>query len=176
MTRPIRTGLLFVLGYALLLGGGPSLIWAQDDSEKSSLTAPAFTLETVDGNQFQLDEHRGNVVVLNFWATWCPPCRREIPDFVKLQRKYGNQGLQFVGVALQPEAEVDAVETFAEQVSINYPVGLDDGTIAQQYGGVRSLPTTFLIGPEGKVRERFAGIASRSRLHAELEDLLEETP
>lgn len=165
---------LFFCAVLLAIGGLFSATWGEGTQDRDS-RAPDFALGTLDGDRFQLREHRGEVVVLNFWATWCPPCRREIPEFVNLQQEHGGDGLQFVGVALQPEVEKESVETFGQQVGINYPVGLDHGSIARKYGGVRSLPTTFIIGPNGDVRDRFPGIAQWSRLLSELEGLFEDT-
>ena len=137
--------------------------------------APNFTLDRLNGDTFHLREHRGEVVVLNFWATWCPPCREEIPDFVSLQRDLGERGVQFVGVALERDPDPEAVRAFAEEMSVNYPIGLDDGTIARKYGGVRTLPTTFVIGPDGMIRGRIPGRTTESRLRPALEDLLSES-
>ena len=137
--------------------------------------APAFTLDRLNGESFHLKEHRGEVVVLNFWATWCPPCREEIPDFVNMQEDLGDRGVQFVGVALERNPDPQAVRDFAEKMNVNYPIGLDDGTIAQKYGGVRTLPTTFVIGPEGEIQGRIPGRTTESMLKPALEQLLEET-
>lgn len=153
--------------------------WGQEATQRhrstgSAPVAPNFALKTIDGDVFRLREHRGDVVVLNFWATWCAPCRREIPGFVELQREYSDRGLQFVGVAVR-DVGVEAVRQFARAMDINYPVGLDDGTIAEKYGGVWRLPTTYVIGPEGKVRGHIPGLVPPSRLRSVLEKLLEET-
>jgi cytochrome c biogenesis protein CcmG/thiol:disulfide interchange protein DsbE len=137
-------------------------------------TAPDFRLNTLGGESFHLDAHRGEVVVLNFWATWCPPCRREIPDFVALQRELGPQGLQFVGVALERSAGPDEVRAFARKMNINYPIGMGDGTIARKYGGVRGLPMTFVIGPDGSIRKRVPGMTTKERLRPTLTALLDE--
>lgn len=147
--------------------------WA--DSKKAPDEAPNFALETLDGDTFRLKEYRGDVVVLNFWATWCPPCRKEIPTFVKLQRELGSRGLQFVGVALERSAGPEEVRAFAEKMNVNYPVGLGNGSIAQKYGGVRGLPKTFVIGPEGTIQGRIPGMATESMLRPGLEKLLEKT-
>jgi len=135
--------------------------------------APSFALKTLDGEVFRLEEHRGEVVVLNFWATWCPPCREEIPMFVELQHELGDQGLQFVGVALERSAGPDHVQAFAEKMDINYPVGMGDGRIAEKYGGVPGLPRTFIIGPGGEIQGHIPGMATESMLRPGLEKLLQ---
>jgi cytochrome c biogenesis protein CcmG/thiol:disulfide interchange protein DsbE len=150
----------------------PPRAWIEPaDSQR----APNFTLDRLNGDSFRLKEHRGEVVILNFWATWCPPCREEIPDFVSLQEDLGDQGVQFVGVALERNPDPQAVRDFAEKMNINYPVGLDDGSISQKYGGIRGLPTTFVIGPEGEIRGRIPGRTTEEMLRPALEKLLEET-
>jgi len=149
----------------------PSSAWIEPETPRD---APNFTLDRLNGDTFALEEYRGQVVVLNFWATWCPPCRKEIPDFVRMQRDLGDEGLQFVGVALERNPDPEAVRDFAEKMNINYPVGLGDGSIAQKYGGVRGLPMTFVIGPDGTIRGRIPGRTTESRLRPALETLLEE--
>ena len=144
--------------------------WATSDL--TSKEAPDFSLETLSGDTFRLREHRGEVVVLNFWATWCPPCREEIPMFVDLQKELGDQGLQFVGVALERSAGPQKVQAFAEKMNINYPIGMGTGEIARAYGGVRGLPMTFIIGPDGKVQGHIPGRATESMLRPGLETLL----
>jgi cytochrome c biogenesis protein CcmG/thiol:disulfide interchange protein DsbE len=145
--------------------------WIEPEAPRE---APNFTLDRLNGDTFVLEEHRGKVVVLNFWATWCPPCRKEIPDFVRMQRALGEEGLQFVGVALERSAGPEEVRAFAEKMNINYPIGLGDGSIAQTYGGVRGLPMTFVIGPDGAIRGRIPGRTTEARLRPALETLLEE--
>lgn len=161
-----------LVGVGVFGGTEPAPRWAK--SERAGDEAPAFSLRTLDGEVFRLEEHRGDVVVLNFWATWCPPCRKEIPTFVKLQRELGGRGLQFVGVALERSAGPEEVRAFAETMNVNYPVGLGDGRIAQKYGGVRGLPKTFIIGPGGTVQGHIPGMATESMLRPGLEALLEK--
>jgi len=153
-------------------GSSTSRAWIEPAEPRE---APPFTLDRLNGEAFRLKEYRGEVVILNFWATWCPPCREEIPDFVSLQEDLGDQGVQFVGVALERNPDPQAVRDFAEKMNINYPIGLGDGSISQKYGGIRGLPTTFVIGPEGEIRGRIPGRTTEERLRPALEQLLAET-
>jgi peroxiredoxin len=116
--------------------------------------APRFVLADLHGRPVSLEEFRGKVVILDFWATWCPPCKREIPDFVALQSAYGGKGVQIVGIALD---EPEKVRAFAAQNGINYPVLLGTDEIARLYGGIDGIPTTFMIDPKGMIVAKFEG-------------------
>jgi peroxiredoxin len=128
--------------------------------------APDFQLTDLDGNNLRLADLRGKAVLLNFWATWCPPCKIEMPWFVDLQKQYGPQGLQIVGVAMDEGNAHDAVAKFAKEMGLNYTVLLGNDKVADQYGGVDALPTTFYIGRDGKIVTRVFGLVS----HREIED------
>ena len=167
-------GLLVVGGLVAFVMAEQPTSPAQPTGGDNAQDAPDFSLNTLDGGTFRLDAHRGDVVVLNFWATWCPPCRREIPDFVSLQDDLGGRGLQFVGVALERSAGPDEVRAFADEMNINYPIGLGDGAIAEKYGGVRGLPMTFVIGPDGQIRKHIPGMTTEDRIRPLLEALLRE--
>jgi cytochrome c biogenesis protein CcmG/thiol:disulfide interchange protein DsbE len=120
--------------------------------------APDFELvDLKSGNKVSLSDFRGKAVLLNFWATWCPPCKAEIPSFVDLQKQYGPQGLQVVGVAMD-DAGRDTIEAFANEMSINYLVVQGTEKVANDYGGIDGLPTTFYIGRDGKVVKIVAGL------------------
>ena len=119
--------------------------------------APDFTLTDLQGRPLTLSDLRGKAVVLNFWATWCPPCKQEIPWFVDLQKRYGAQGLQVVGVSMDDEGDQKAVAKFAADNGINYPILLGKESVALQYGGIDYLPTTFYIDRNGVVMERVFG-------------------
>ena len=134
-------------------------------ASNSNQVAPDFTLQDLNGRTVHLSDYRGKAVVLNFWATWCPPCRMEIPWFIDLQKQYGAQGLQVLGVSLD-EGGRAVVEKFAQQRGINYPVLQGGPTVADEYGGVDALPTTFYIGRDGRVVASVAGLIS----HHEVEE------
>jgi len=141
-------------------------------ADTSSLQrAPDFALPTMDGDTLRLSARRGEVVILNFWATWCAPCRKEIPMFVEMQRELGDEGLQFVGISLD-RGGFEVVRPFAEDMGVNYPMVVDDGAVAPMYGGIPTVPTTYLIGPEGRVHGYAPGLVTESVLRPRVEKLL----
>lgn len=152
----------------------PSASEDRGSENENADPAPNFQLETVDGEVFRLQAQRGKVVVVNFWGTWCPPCREEIPDLVSLQSEFGDEGLQVVGIALERSAGVKDVRRFAERQNINYPVGLGDGSITRKYGGVRGVPTTIVIDAEGQIRGRLTGQVTEKMLRPGLKRLLKD--
>ncbi|MEI7640380.1 MAG: TlpA disulfide reductase family protein [bacterium] len=118
-------------------------------------TAPDFSLIEVNtGKRIKLSDYRGKIVILDFWATWCPPCKAEIPAFVKLQDKYRNDGLVILGVALDDETRV---KNFYKQNNMNYPVVLGNREVANQYGGIQGIPTTFVIDKKGNKAREYVG-------------------
>ncbi len=117
--------------------------------------APGFALEDLSGNTVRLSDFKGKMVILNFWATWCGPCRMEIPSFVDLQDEFGDKGLAIVGISLD-NAGVSVVKEFVDEFSVNYPILMHDGRVAYQYG-INPIPTTFIINKDGKVVNMFIG-------------------
>jgi thiol-disulfide isomerase/thioredoxin len=123
--------------------------------------APDFELQSLDGKNMKLSELRGKAVLLNFWATWCGPCKIEMPWFVELQKQYGPQGLQIVGVAMD-DASTEDISKFVKEMGVNYPILLGKEAVGQSYGGVGVLPTTYFIDRDGKFVAREFGLQSRS--------------
>ncbi len=132
--------------------------------------APDFTLPQLDGQQLQLSSYRGKVVLLDFWATWCVPCRAEIPQFIELQKKYGDRGLQIIGVSMDDGPE--PVRTFYQQFHITYPVVMGTAKTGDQYGGVLGLPIAFVIGRDGLIYSKKIGAADMAALEREISKLL----
>ena len=128
--------------------------------------APAFTLTDITGKSVSLSDFKGKVVILDFWATWCPPCRREIPDFITIQNEFGAKGVQVVGIALDEPGKVQA---FARANGMNYPVLLGTQETATLYGGIEGIPTTFIIDRKGKIVERFEGFRPKETFVATIQ-------
>jgi peroxiredoxin len=121
-----------------------------------STVAPAWKLKDVDGNAVTLDQFRGKVVVLDFWATWCPPCRTEIPGYIALQKKYGADGLVVIGVSVDTDG-VGPVKKFIKDMGMNYIVVMADDDIQNAYGPIGGYPTTFIIDRDGHIRDKKLG-------------------
>ncbi len=122
--------------------------------------APDFELVSLDGQKVKLSDFRGKAVLLNFWATWCPPCKIEMPWFVELQKQYGKDGLVVLGVALD-DSEPQKISEFAHEMGLNYPVLLGNDQVSDDYGNVQYLPTTFYIDRNGKIIDKAAGLFDR---------------
>ncbi len=122
--------------------------------------APNFVLQTLDGKNLKLSDLRGKAVLLNFWATYCGPCKIEMPWFVELQKEYGPQGFQIVGVA-NDDASAEDIAKFAKEMGINYPILIGKDSVSDRYN-VSVLPTTFFLDRDGKLIAREFGLVSRS--------------
>jgi len=117
--------------------------------------APAWQLKDVNGNVVSSEQFKGRIVVVDFWATWCGPCKVEIPGYIELTKKYGND-LAIIGVSVD-QGGVGMVKTFAEKNGMNYPVVMFDEAVIAAFGGVEAIPTTFLIDRTGQIRDRKVG-------------------
>jgi thiol-disulfide isomerase/thioredoxin len=180
-TSPVRRNaaviVVVIVAIAVMLIGGEYLVRKGQKSGLISATggpkpgapAPDFALQSLDGKTVRLSDFRGKAVLLNFWATWCTPCRLEMPWFVELQKQYGPQGLEVLGVAMD-DAGKDKIAKFAQDMGVNYPVLLGKESVGDEYGGVEYLPTSFYIDRDGKVVARVFGLRSRS----DIEDWIKE--
>jgi peroxiredoxin len=154
------------IGAMLVLGGCSSSKSvkaagsAPTKAEKERKSAPEFELKDADGKTVRLSDYKGKVVLLDFWATWCGPCKMEIPWFIEFERKYKDKGFAVVGISMDEEGW-QAVKPFVSELAINYRILQGNDSIAQLYGGVDALPTTFLIDRDGKIVETHAGLTGR---------------
>lgn len=141
-------------------------------SSSESTPMPDVTVETMDGTSMALDEQQGKVLLINFWATWCAPCRKEIPDLVELQKDLGDDGLVVIGVSLDREG-ASVVESFAERHNINYPLVLDtESDLESTLGPLQALPTTLVVSPEGVITQRVIGLFPTDEMRPKLEAML----
>lgn len=141
----------------------------------SDKKAPDFTLKTTDGKIVKLSDYKGKGVIVNFWATWCGPCRAEIPDMVELQKEYEGKGFSFIGIALSDEDE--KVKAFVAEQKMNYPVGLGSQELAMSYGKftkegeIRGIPTSFVINAKGEIIDYFIGGRDRATFSAAIQKI-----
>jgi peroxiredoxin len=133
--------------------------------------APDFSLPLLAGGKLELSAYRGKVVLLDFWATWCDPCREEIPRFVDLQNKYGGQGMQIIGVSMDDDPA--PVRDFYQHFNMNYPVVMGNAQVGEAYGGVFGLPIGFVIGRNGRIYAKHIGATNISVFEKEIVGLLQ---
>lgn len=165
----VVTGMLVSSRYLVRKQAGGSSLATGNVAGK---LAPDFQLTSIDGKPVKLSDFKGKAVVLNFWATWCAPCKVEIPWFVELQKQYGPQGLAIVGVNMDDNPTVDTIGKFAREEGIDYTVLLGNDKVADEYGGVEALPTTFYIGRDGKIVSRAFGLISHKEIEQNIQSAL----
>jgi cytochrome c biogenesis protein CcmG/thiol:disulfide interchange protein DsbE len=169
-------GTLGTLLLAILLTGGCSAAARPSQSGnvirfvRNPDAAPEFQLEGLDGKPLSLASARGKVVLLNFWATWCGPCRAEIPDLIELQEKYAGK-LQIIGLTVD-EDDAGVVKQVVAKTRINYPVAMSSPEIRIKYGGVAALPTSFLVDTQGRVVQKHEGLRDPTLYETEIRALL----
>ena len=154
-----------------------SLAWsfplqkASQVATDQSIAAPSWQLKDVNDKTIRSADFKGKVVILDFWATWCAPCRMEIPGFIALQKKYAQQGLVVVGASVD-EGGASMVKQFMEKLGMNYPVVLADEKMQDQFGGIEAIPTTFIIDRTGRIVKRDFGFTDKDEFEQEIKPLL----
>jgi thiol-disulfide isomerase/thioredoxin len=148
MMKTLRTALLISFALVAVLSARAETV--------PPTPAPEWKLKDVEGKVVSSADFKGKVVVIDFWATWCPPCVAEIPGYIALQKKYGKDGLVIVGISLDQKGP-SVVKTFMAKMGINYPIVMADEETPAAFGGVEAIPTTFIIDRAGMIRDRKLG-------------------
>ncbi len=186
----IIVGLLVATGYSTLLNSPKLAAWLPNAeawikvkppapataANSKFQPAPDVELQTLEGQPFRLTDLRGRVVLLNFWATWCIPCRSEIPEFNAMQRELKSQGFEVVGVSTSPGDTVEAIRNFQKDLKQEYTVLRGAEEIGEKFGNGPGLPVTYLIDREGRIRQKIVGARDREGWEAAVKPLLDETP
>ncbi len=175
----IISAILIMVSGLLLLTNCKPQIAGENEKETASSQKPAtkieyannFTLLDLDKNEVSLSDFQGKIVIINFWATWCPPCRDEIPDFIEINNLYKDKNVQLIGVSI--DTDIKALEDFVKDFGINYPT-LIDGTIDNiaPGWGIRAIHTTFILNENGVVIHKNIGLMTKDQLVKILEEIL----
>lgn len=160
-------GIVIIGIFSLLAFSLSGQVFSQTGYESQERMASDFTLQTIEGETLSLSDFKGKVIILDFWATHCPPCRQEIPNFVKLYNKYEDKGLVVVGISLDHSAE--NVRKFCQKNGVNYPVVMGNEELVKRYGGIRYIPTTFVVDRKGNITKKFVGFTAMEVFDKEIE-------
>lgn len=154
---------------------GKTLISSEPSSKitfmKEGDKAPNFSLKSVDGKTIKLSDYKGKIVILDFWATWCPPCRRGVPDLISIQKEF-KKDVVVIGISLDREKTIKDVPGFMKDYGINYPVVYGDDKVTIDYGGIRSIPTSFVIDKKGNVVDSHIGLVPKEVFTDKIKELL----
>ncbi len=152
-------------------GGGPSA--GEPDANLRGKVAPAFALTTLDGKKVSLADYKGRPVLVNFWATWCAPCKLEMPWFEQFHAQYAAQGFEILGIDQDdPSTGKDEIAKAAKRLGVTYPILLTDDKVAPKYGGIDVLPMSFYVGRDGVVVEETAGLGSKDQIEANIRKIV----
>jgi len=180
VNRNSATWVVMIIAISVMLAAAPYMARRaglnnslEQRDEMKGKPAPEFALESLDGATVHLSDFRGKAVLLNFWATWCQPCKIEMPWFEALQKQYGPQGFQVLGIAVDDASKED-IAKFAKDIGVNYPILLGKEAVGTAYGGVPFLPSSFFIDRDGKIVNRVAGLKSRSEIEDDIKAALSQ--
>jgi len=137
-------------------------------------SAPDFALKSVDGKIIKLSEYKGKVVFIDFWATWCGPCRKGIPDLIELKKEFGAKGFEVIGISVDDKEKLQQVPSFVKDMKINYPVVYADAKVISDFGGIANIPTAFIIDKQGKIAANYIGNYPKETYAGEINKLLKK--
>lgn len=134
--------------------------------------APEFQLQAVNSTELiQSRNYQGKVMLVNFWATWCPPCRKEIPSLIELQKQYNGKGFTVIGISVD-QAGVEVVKKFADKLAINYPVVMGTTDVARGFGSLAGIPASFLVDRQGNIAKSYAGYVTHEQLQKDIDAVI----
>ncbi len=162
----------FLLGLSLTILLPLALSCSSGDVSKQGRTAPDFSLRTLDGRQVKLSDYRGKIVILDFWATWCKPCKLELPHFIELYKEFGREDLEIIGVSLD-RTGTGELAAFVKEWEIPYVIVLGTGQVVQDYGEIRGIPTTFVIDRQGNVFRKYVGYRKKEIFERDIWKLMQ---
>lgn len=143
----------------------------EEEGSKTS-KAPDFQLKLTNGKDIKLSDHKGKIVIIDFWATWCPPCRKGIPDLIDIQKRYDKK-LVVIGISLDTETKDDVVP-FINKFGINYPVAYGNMEVVKAYGNIQAIPTSFIVDQKGDIVDTHVGLVDKSVYVNKIEELLKK--
>lgn len=168
----VITGLLFV-GKSFTSRPANAANPSENEDRFNGTAAPDFQLKLLEasGKTLKLSDFKGKAVLVNFWATWCEPCKVEMPWLVDLQKKYGPQGLQIVGIAMD-DTDEKTIADFTQKMGVNYPIVIGTEKVADSYGGIDGMPTLFFVDRSGKIVDHELGLRSMSIIESNIKKSL----
>lgn len=164
MTKKSILYILIIISFVL----STNILFANTSDNKK---APDFALKTLEGKVVKLSDYKGKIVIIDFWATWCPPCRKGIPDLIELQKTY-SKDLVIIGISLDQERTLKDLKPFIENYKINYPVVLGDEKVVKNYGGVNAIPTSFIVDQKGFIIDSHVGLVPKAVYEDKIKMLL----
>ena len=164
----MKNSLVFMTIAALILSAG---CYAAPEDTGASKNAPNFSLPDIKGKTVRLSDYNNKAVILNFFATWCPPCREEIPDFIEMVNTHDSERFAIIGISVE-KGDDATVKRFVTDARINYPVLMDDGLVSKAYGPIHSIPTTFIIDKKGNIVQKIIGSRTKKEFEKIVEPLL----
>jgi thiol-disulfide isomerase/thioredoxin len=139
-------------------------------AQQSKPIAPDFSLTDLQGRKLAVADYTGKVILLDFWASWCVPCQKEIPRFIEWQKKYSGEGFQVIGISMDDDEK--AARTFAKRYKFNYPIAIGTERLAESYGGILGLPANLIINRDGQIVAKVVGETDLGKLEAEIKSQL----
>ena len=146
----------------------------KNEQQQQLKKAPDFELKTLDGETVKLSDYKGKVVILDFWATWCGPCRRGVPDLVDIQSQF-NDDIIIIGISLDQQNTLNQLQPFIDNYNINYPVVLWNEKVISDYGNISAIPTSFIINQDGEIVNKFVGLMPKEIIVKQIDTLLKES-